>query len=494
MPPPRASRTRARRRAEPVGRAAQVVVDHRAGGDGAAEGRRRQAVRPAAGHGRRDRAGRAGGCRASRSAVSSASSAAPNVGLPHHRDRRRQRRLGVAEHEPRLDRAVVAVDLEPHGRVDRLARRRGQRAAAAEGDAARARAARRERERDVAALPHRPRVVEQRARDEQRRLGVAHAERGEPLRAPRPAAAASASPGTTASTRWTGTRSSGASDAAACATNAARNASTARRARSCSPAAARWPPWRSRSALAASSPPSRSNAGIERPEPVPSSPSSAISTAGRWWRSAIREATMPITPGCQPSAASTYAAGSAAAAARGLRDLRLGLEQDPRLDVAALDVDRVELGGDRAGPLDVGRQQQLQPRVGAVQPPGGVDPRREPEADRARVDAARVDARHVHQRLQPGLARRGQRAQPRAHEPPVLAHERHAVGDRGERDEVEVRVGGRRIHARGLEQRPREQVRDAGRAQLRARVAADARVHDRRVGQRARRRAASGGR
>ena len=42
-----------------------------------------------------------------------------------------------------------------------------------------------------------------------------------------------------------------------------------------------------------------------RPEPVPCSPSSAIRTTGRWWRSARREATIPITPGCQPSEART---------------------------------------------------------------------------------------------------------------------------------------------------------------------------------------------
>ena len=165
-------------------------------------------------------------------------------------------------------------------------------------------------------------------------------------------------------------------------------------------------------------------------------------------------------------------------------DLRLGLEEDPRLDVAPLHVDAVELLGDRARPLDVGRQQQLEPRVGAVQPAGGVDPRREPEADRARVHPARVDARDLHQRLQPGLARRRERPQALAHQPPVLVHERHAVRHGGERDEVEVGVGGGGVQPGRLQQRAREQVRDAGRAQLRARVAADGRMDDRRVGQR----------
>jgi hypothetical protein len=44
-----------------------------------------------------------------------------------------------------------------------------------------------------------------------------------------------------------------------------------------------------------------------------------------------------------------------------LADLRLGLEQDPRLGVAALRVRRVELGGDRLGPRRVLGEDELQP-------------------------------------------------------------------------------------------------------------------------------------
>ena len=73
---------------------------------------------------------------------------------------------------------------------------------------------------------------------------------------------------------------------------------------------------------------------------------------------------------------------------------------------------------------DVGGQQQLEARVGAMQAAGGVDARREAEADRAGVDAARVDARDVHEGLQPRLARGGERAQAGADQPPVLVHER----------------------------------------------------------------------
>ena len=78
---------------------------------------------------------------------------------------------------------------------------------------------------------------------------------------------------------------------------------------------------------------------------------------------------MPITPGMPALAREHVRRRLGAAGGRAdLRDLGLGGEEDLRLDVAALRVDRVELGGDRAGALDVGRQQQLEPRVGAVQP------------------------------------------------------------------------------------------------------------------------------
>ena len=124
-----------------------------------------------------------------------------------------------------------------------------------------------------------------------------------------------------------------------------------------------------------------------------------------------------------------------------LAQQRLGLEADARLDVAALRIDGVELRRDGARPLRVGGQQQLEPGVGAVEAAGGVEPRREAEADRALVDEARVDARDVHQRAQPRLARAREAAQAGADEPAVLAGERDDVGDRGERDEVEVLVG-----------------------------------------------------
>ena len=155
-----------------------------------------------------------------------------------------------------------------------------------------------------------------------------------------------------------------------------------------------------------------------------------------------------------------------------LAHLRLGLEQDPGLGVAALGVGVVELVGDRRGALGVVGEHELEPGVGAVQAPGGVDARREAKADGARVERARVDLRHPQQRADPRLARRGQHVQALAHQPAVLVAQRDAVGDGGEGDEVEVLVGARGIGAGAGQQRGGELVGHPGGAQVGTRVAA----------------------
>ena len=94
-----------------------------------------------------------------------------------------------------------------------------------------------------------------------------------------------------------------------------------------------------------------------------------------------------------------------------------------------------------------------------AEPAGGVDPRREPEADGTGVDARRIDGRRAHERLQARLLRAGERAQPRARERAVLVEQRDDVGDRRERDEVEVPVDVRAERAEQL-------VDDAGPTEL----------------------------
>ena len=166
-----------------------------------------------------------------------------------------------------------------------------------------------------------------------------------------------------------------------------------------------------------------------------------------------------------------------------LGDLRLGLEQRARLDVPALGVERVELAGDRRRALVVDCQQQLDAGVRALQPAGGVDPRREPEADGLLVDRRRVglrdvDAARAARALASATARRAPRARG-AGSRRAAARSRRSSRARRRRG----RRPPRRLAAGGGEQRARELVGDARRAELAERVAADARVDDRRVRQ-----------
>ena len=104
----------------------------------------------------------------------------------------------------------------------------------------------------------------------------------------------------------------------------------------------------------------------------------------------------------------------------------------------------------------------------------------EPETARARVDARRVDARRAHQRLQAGLLRARERAQARDRERAVLVDERDDVGDRRERDEVEMPLRHLRVDA---EERLAELVDDTGPAELGKRIVGRPRRDDRAVRQ-----------
>ena len=117
-----------------------------------------------------------------------------------------------------------------------------------------------------------------------------------------------------------------------------------------------------------------------------------------------------------------------------------------------------------------------------TEPPGGVDARAEPEADGARVDRGGIDARDAHQRLQADLLRARERAQAGDHHAAVLVEQRDDVGDRRQRDEVEVPLRDLGVDA---EERLAELVDDAGAAELRERIVGRPRRDDRAVGQRA---------
>ena len=254
----------------------------------------------------------------------------------------------------------------------------------------------------------------------------------------------SSSPATTASTRSTRHQVLGRrAPPRRARANAARNASSEPRAivharRGAVPAVAQQVRARRRPAR-----PAGRSAGIERPEPgAARRRRSAISTAGRWWRSAMREATMPMTPGCQSSPARTYAARSPV-----LGDLRLGLEQDPLSRRGGARRWRVELLGDLAA-------RARRPRSAAARAPASARCRRPAAlmrgASRKPSACASTPRRDRPRRRASARAARAcscarQRPQALAHEPPVLAAQRDAVGHRGQRDEVEVAgVGARR--------------------------------------------------
>ena len=195
-----------------------------------------------------------------------------------------------------------------------------------------------------------------------------------------------------------------------------------------------WPPPAMSRPLsfAASTAAPRSTPEIERPEPLPmpSSPS-ATTMAGRWSFSLRRPATMPITPGCQPGAATMATARLPCAPAE-----RLGRLADRRLDRAALLVEPVELGGDRLGLGRILGGEQADAEIGLADPAAGVDPRAEREAEIAAFGRA-VEPGGVGERGEADIAAAGHHLEALGHEGAVEAAELGDVGDRAERDQIE---------------------------------------------------------
>ena len=161
-------------------------------------------------------------------------------------------------------------------------------------------------------------------------------------------------------------------------------------------------------------------------------------------------------------------------------DLGNSLADDPVLDRLPLAVQLLEAAGELGGLRVVLGEEELQRRLGMREPPGCVDPRRQTESDSAGVDGGRVDSGRAHQRTQPELLRPRQRFQPGPREVPVLVHERDDVGDRRDRDEIEVPPQLLRPRA---EERLTELVDDPGSAELREWIVGRPRRDDRAVRQ-----------
>ena len=189
---------------------------------------------------------------------------------------------------------------------------------------------------------------------------------------------------------------------------------------------------------------------------------------------------MPITPSCQSAPATAYArrarlsGGHASTWATASRRIR------PSIGLA-LAVQLLERVGEPARFRLVLGEEQLERLARVPEAAGGVEARREPEADGARVDGSRIDAGALHERAQAGLRRAREGAEAGDGERPVLVDERDDVGDRREGDEVEVAARNLGLDA---EQGLAELVDDAGSAELGERVLGRTGCDDRTVGQR----------
>ena len=106
------------------------------------------------------------------------------------------------------------------------------------------------------------------------------------------------------------------------------------------------------------------------------------------------------------------------------------------LDCAPLAVQAVELGGDARGFARVLLQQQPHAEIGAADAAAGIDARAEQESEVPGLGRT-GQPRHIHQRGQAEMLAPPQRDQAFGDESAVEALERHHVGDRAERDQMQ---------------------------------------------------------
>ena len=114
---------------------------------------------------------------------------------------------------------------------------------------------------------------------------------------------------------------------------------------------------------------------------------------------------MPITPTCQPSL-STSERGRQALAVGPVQSLDAGdrLVEHLALDGAALGVELVEAQRQRADLVRIVARQQARAEIGLADPPAGIDPRPQQEAEM--IGARRLaQPRHVGQRREARIAR-----------------------------------------------------------------------------------------
>ena len=117
---------------------------------------------------------------------------------------------------------------------------------------------------------------------------------------------------------------------------------------------------------------------------------------------------------------------------------RLGGRGHLLLGRAPLAVGAAQLRGDLGRPLRVLGEEQLHPRIGPVEAPRRVDPRRQPKRQVPLIELRRLDLGRGQQGADPGPLRPPNLLQSPPHDRPVLPDQRHHVGHRRQRDEVEI--------------------------------------------------------
>ena len=265
-------------------------------------------------------------------------------------------------------------------------------------------------------------------------------------------------PATTASTRSRGTRSSGRSTAAACATNAARKrVDASRRDRQAGRGAM--------AAVAQQVP----RAGVQAAEQVEAPGSSGPSRCPRSPVERDQHRRAVVALGDPRGDDADHARMPALAGEHVRRRLGRARRPAPRPRSGSASRRRAARRSPCRAPRRLRRARSASSVSSSSSPASARCSRpaalirgasRKPIArasTRARVDTARraISARR------PGLRVSRERAQPGAHEPAVLAEQRHDVGDGGQGDQVEVLVGQRRVLARASQQRLRQLVGDA---------------------------------
>ena len=194
-----------------------------------------------------------------------------------------------------------------------------------------------------------------------------------------------------------------------------------------------------------------------------------MSSTGRPCSSTSRDATMPITPGCHPSSASTMPCVASRSSA--------SMSSRARASVLRSTSWRWRLSSSSSRAIafascSILRHQQLDAAQRVAEPADRVEARREDEADAAGGERLALEPRRANERAQPLIRGLLHHLEPEPREHAILSAQRRDVGDRRERDEIEHAVHRVLVAAQRARECERELERDAHRSEILVRVLA----------------------